>query len=380
MRSFASSLLLLLITTLVHADLPTPLDQPLPAGEVSLIAATSIYGIQRVPGWPKDGLFHYRLYLPDDYYDNNRKYPLMFIASPIGNADMGLLAERLKHDRWLVAMLVESRNRSILWNPNFIAAYDDLMKRVRVQPEMLFCTGFSGAARVCGTYPAIRPGLRGLILQGAAFLQRPDYLVGPNANISVYGTFGQKDPNLPEIVNIRNVLPEHTRRLFEVWDGGHAWAPTEVINRALQWSEDTALLGTDYDENLADMYHWYFHNKLNQFDSETSAIERYRLKQLLQELPERWHLQLSEDAQAQLRTAVQSISATPEDDALAQEVEAYQAYAQALKNETLSRGEALQNLISTYADIAERYATTEYGKQAARRQQSLLSEVHRKRD
>ena len=320
-------LLLISICPLAWAAEPTPLDQPLPAGQITLIAASSIYGIQQMPGWPADGLFHYRLYVPVDYYQQQRKYPLMFIASPAGNAEMGHLEERLRRDRWLVVMLVESRNRSILWNPNFIAAYDDVMQRVRVQKEMLFCTGLSGAARVCGTFPAIRPGFQGLILQAAGFLQRPEYLIGPNADITVYGTFGRTDPNLPEIVNIRRVLPPHTRRLFEVWEGGHNWASVEVINRALQWSEDIAVLATEHEEDVSDMYHWYFLNRLNEAEETNSAIEKLRLNQRLLTLAERWQLELNESVLIRLRTLGQVTKEQAKSSEMLRKLAAYKKYA-----------------------------------------------------
>ena len=101
----------LLLAGPLAAEEPTPLTAVLPAGEVATIACLSPYGArQNVPDWPPDGIFHYRLYLPSDYHDQPaRQYPLMFIASPAGEAEMGHMAERLTRDRWVVAMLAESR-------------------------------------------------------------------------------------------------------------------------------------------------------------------------------------------------------------------------------------------------------------------------------
>ena len=192
------AIFLLLAGPLV-AEQPTPLMAVLPAGEVTTIACLSPYGArQNVPEWPRDGIFHYRLYLPDDYHDQPaRQYPVMFIAAPGGEAEMGRMAERLTRDRWVVAMLSESRNRSVLWYPNFIATYSDVLKRVRVHPEMLFCTGFSGGARVCSRYPSIRPGFQGLILQAAGYSGPAWVLTRSNAHVTVYGLFGRPRPEPP---------------------------------------------------------------------------------------------------------------------------------------------------------------------------------------
>ena len=366
-----------LLISSVSAETPTPLEQVLPAGDVSLIACSSPYSApQGVPGWPKDNLFHYRLYLPADYHANApRKYPLMFVAAPAGDARMGEMAARLKRDRWIVVMLVESRNRSIVWYPNFVAAHDDVLKRVRAHHSMLFCTGFSGGARVCGTYPSIRPGFQGLILQAAGFPKRPAYLIGANAHIAVHGTFGTMDMNLREARRLRAGVPPHTRRLIEVWDGGHRWAPAPVFDRTLDWIEDKVFLEAEYDEGLADAYWWYFTNALARYDRAQSASERYMLHQLLQSLPEQWHLTLDAAASEKLRTIAAAVQPLADDAALRHEFQAREAFRQVLALEEQSRGVDLEDLAAQYRQISERYPQTVYGQRAAVRTRSVSWEA-----
>ena len=359
------------------AEEPTPLTAVLPAGEVTVIACMSPYGArQNVPDWPRDGIFHYRLYLPSDYHEQPaRQYPLMFIASPAGEARMGLMAERLARDRWVVVMLAESRNRSVLWYPNFIAAYDDVMKRVRVHPRMLFCTGFSGGARVCSRYPSIRPGFQGLVLQGAGYSGPAWVLTRSNARVTVYGLFGDQDPNRREANRIRRRLPLHTRSLVEIWDGGHEWAPAASFARALSWVEDKALLEAEYDAGRADLYWWYFLNKLQRFESAESDIERYVLRRLLKTLPGRWHLQLDDNTQARFQAVNNALIAFSEDDDLQREIAAYEAYDKALRADEAQRVGDLSEIIQQYGEIAERYPDTQFGRQSSMRQQSVTWEA-----
>ena len=359
------------------ADEPTPLTAPLSAGQVTTIACLSPYGArQNVPEWPRDGIFHYRLYLPRDYHDEPaRQYPLMIIASPTGEARMGHMAERLTRDRWVVAMLAESRNRSVLWHPNFLATYSDVLRRVRVHPQMLFCTGFSGGARVCSRYPSIRPGFQGLILQGAGYSGPAWVLTRSNARVTVYGLFGSRDPNRREAARIRRRLPLHTRSLVEIWDGGHEWAPGPSFERALTWAEDKALLEAEYDPGRADLYWWYFLNKLEHFEESDSGVERYVLRRLLKTLPDRWHLQLDGTTRSRFQAVENAMIAFSEDDDLQREIAAHEAFDKALRADEAQRVGDLSEIIQQYEEVAERYPNTEFGQRALTRQQSVRWET-----
>ena len=359
------------------AEQPTPLTALLPAGQVTTIACLSPYGNrQNVPDWPRDGIFHYRLYLPADYHDEPaRQYPLMIIASPTGEARMGHMAERLTRDRWVVAMLAESRNRSVLWYPNFLATHGDVLKRVRVHPEMLFCTGFSGGARVCSRYPSIRPGFQGLILQGAGYSGPAWVLTRSNARVTVYGLFGSRDPNRREAGRIRRRLPLHTRSLVEIWDGGHEWAPGPSFERALTWAEDKALLEAEYDAGRADLYWWYFLNKLEHFEKAKSGVERYVLRRLLKTLPDRWHLQLDDTTRSRFQAVDNATIAFSEDDGLQREIAAHEAFDKALRADEAQRVGDLSEIIQQYGEIAERYPNTQFGRRALTRQQSVRWET-----
>ena len=369
--------ILLLLAAPLAAEEPTPLTAVLPAGEATRIACQSPYGArQNVPEWPRDGIFHYRLYLPSDYHEQPaRQYPVMFIASPGGEARMGHMADLLTRDRWVVAMLAESRNRSVLWYPNFIAAYDDVLKRVRVHPKMLFCTGFSGGARVCSRYPSIRPGFQGLILQGAGYSGPAWVLTRSNAGVTVYGLFGTQDPNRREAHRIRRRLPLHTRSLVEIWDGGHDWAPSYAFERALDWVVDKALLESDYDPGRVGLYAWYFLNKLERFEQASSDIKRYVLRRLLKTLPERWHMELDEGTRTRFQAAETALIAFSEDDTLQREIAAHDAFEKALRADESQRVGDLSEIIQRYGEVAERYPNTRFGQRALMRQQSVLWET-----
>lgn len=194
--------------------------------------------------------FHYDLFVPSGYNTQiDRWYPLMIIASAGGNATMGQMAERLKRDGWIVAMLVESRNDDPTWLNNFLAAHDDVVRRVRVAPGAKFGTGMSGGARVASSFPTVRPGFRGVILQAAGMvygapgdLYKEKLIRTYPIPIAVAMTVGDQDSNATEVHELRLARNRKAPLRIEFWKGGHDWCPKEVFDRAMDWMEEVTYL------------------------------------------------------------------------------------------------------------------------------------------
>jgi len=192
--------------------------------------------------------YHYKLYLPMGYYENkDYRYPCLFIASPGGNAEMGVMAERLKRDQWIVVMLVESKNESSDWLWNVYAAHDDVVERVRIAKGAKFATGLSGGARVSSVFPIVRPGMAGILCQAAGFA----YGFDPPRNLyeeytpetMVACSFGDTDSNLFESMEIlRKTKKSRTQARF--FKGGHAWCPERTFNSLMDWLEESAFLAS----------------------------------------------------------------------------------------------------------------------------------------
>jgi predicted peptidase len=188
------------------------------------------------------GVYHYKLWLPQGYLaEPQKRWPCMFIMSPGGNAAMGKMAGYFKTNRFVVVMLVEAKNGP--WEPivgNFIAAHDDVIKRVRVDQDRRFATGMSGGARGCSVFVQTRPGFAGLILQGAglAFGERGAYFSSKlkrDAKLRVAMTMGITDSNKNEMEKTAAELNRSRYRVFE-FNGGHVWTPPEVFGEAMAWT------------------------------------------------------------------------------------------------------------------------------------------------
>jgi hypothetical protein len=205
---------------------PTPLDAPLAEGGLTRIRCL----------YRGADPYHYQLWLPTGYGAAPTKtWPTLFVASPGGKATLGNMAEWVQRHGYIAVLLEESRNGD--WEPsvgNFIAAHDDVVKRVRVAEGKKVATGMSGGARACSVFVGLRPGFGGLLFQGAGYAP-----VGPNGASPVAGikvaalaaTFGEKDPNYAEGPRMKRLFGDRME-LFE-FRGGHQWAPKETVEDAL---------------------------------------------------------------------------------------------------------------------------------------------------
>ncbi len=202
------------------------------------------------------GVYHYRVWLPKGYHREKICRPALFIAAPDGNAGMDNVARFAAERRWIVIMLDESYNNSPpgMAEGCFIAAHDDAVKRFRIQEGMKFVTGFSGGARRQSLNAGLRPGFGGMILQGAGFIQKPggtDYrqeALQCYPELGVYALFGTRDQNRQEAGVIGAWLPENTVLRIAEFRGGHEWAPSATMERALNWISAHALRHLEFSD------------------------------------------------------------------------------------------------------------------------------------
>lgn len=230
----------------------TPLNTPLTEETETLItcelAKAPTASETRIFETPKaaeaaKGVWHYKLWLPKGYLASAlKKWPCMFIMSPGGNASMGNMADHLKTKGYVVVMLVESKNGG--WGPvvgDFLAAHDDVIKRVRIDEGKKMATGHSGGARGSSLFVQARPGFCGVLLQsaGAASVKGTYDLQGiqRNGKLAVAMTMGESDPNKSEVDRMKTGLNNPARFRAFPFPGGHEWAPKDVFEQAIVWIE-----------------------------------------------------------------------------------------------------------------------------------------------
>ncbi len=354
---------------------PTPPDAYLPPGETVRIVCRTGEHMDTDSEHVRE-TYSYDLRLPDDYGAHERRYPAMFLAAPDGDAEMGAMAGPLTRDRWIVAMLVESRNGTPDWLPNFECAYDDLLARTRAHPGALFCSGLSGAARVCSAYPALRPGFRGMILQSAGPWGGRGFMTPGNGNMVIFGTFGTLDFNFHHARRMRLFLAGGVARSIEIFDGGHEWAPADTFARALDWVLEKALAARPFDPALSDVYRWRLANRIAAWDRLGSGIERHAENAALQALAAQWGAAEPGGAEARalkaMAEAAETYAAGPE---FAAEYAAWRAWSEARARDDASRGRDLADIAAAYAAVAETHPGTVFGARAAARGKTVRWET-----
>jgi hypothetical protein len=383
------------------AEDTTPLDTKIPESQEFMVACKVPDGIEPLKkDEPPGGIYHYRLWLPQGYHDTETlRYPCMFIASPSGDAKMGNMAERLKRDRWIVIMLVESKNHSYAWLNSFISAHDDALKRVRILDNAKFTTGMPGGARCVSAHPPAREGFMAVILQAAGFFAEVESVkyAAKNKEIMYFGTFGNTDMNLYESLEVRLGLPADTHRAIEVFEGGHAWAPTDVFDRALDWLERKIFVEVDYDKNLKEACLWYLSNQEALLNSAQTDFGKYEQAELLLELAKKYKLNKDETFAEKLAawngladqfkdTVKEELNARKAFLKLREEEEGYfcgggskkfKQWAKLVKPEKKKSAppHPLVAMAEKYAKMAKKYPDSAYAKKAEQRASALTLEA-----
>ncbi|MDR2981248.1 MAG: hypothetical protein LBV12_03270 [Puniceicoccales bacterium] len=237
-----------------HAEI-TPLDQKIPEEKVTLVKCPLDAKNPKIPAIGKRpvekldfGEYSYNLWIPKGYEaSGSRKWPCVFIASPQGKAGMGAMAEHLKGSGYIVVMLQESKNgKDGHCAENFIAAHDDVTKRLRVAEGLKFATGMSGGARASSEFVQLRSGFGGLFQQAAGFAydsagKKVENL--PKKNFCIVTTIGSNDTmNFTEWVSIYFLLPRGVPFQPLLSKAPHGWASAETATRAFMFMECTTLL------------------------------------------------------------------------------------------------------------------------------------------
>ncbi len=346
---------------------------------------------------PAKGTYHYKVYLPPGYNaDKDTAYPCIFVTSPGGNASLGNLTEISQKEKFIVLMLVESKNGPNEPNMgNFLAAHDDAVKRFRIQEGLKIATGFSGGARDSSTNGGMRPGFCGIILQGAGFSQHTEgpkkgyYFVESlerRKDLAVYAIFGKNDSNISEIPRIRSAFPSYTEMETDIFDGGHEWAPAECMKRGVAWIFTRALNSEAVRKNKPLAIQMLKRN-LARLQDTKSDFQKFELLSTIDTLVKLHKLSAEPDLKDNIADVQKQLQELKGSRTVQVELEAQKAFntlsdTEGKKREKLAKdnnvsktNKELSSLIDSYRKLSEKYKGTEYGKKAEDKAKSLESEV-----
>lgn len=205
----------------------------------------------------------YAVYLPTNYEPGQHR-PLLFVFDPRrrGAIAAEFFREAAERYGWILASSNDTRSDEA-WEPNVVAVkamLPDVLQRFSPDPRRIYATGFSGGAMVAWWLAQKTNGIAGIIGCSGRQMDPHD---ADKVSFDWFGTAGNRDFNYSETRVIDAKLEAiHANHRMAVFDGGHRWAPTELIAEAVGWLElqamrrgtrprDEVLIRRLFDEDVA---------------------------------------------------------------------------------------------------------------------------------
>ena len=184
----------------------------------------------------------YAVYLPTTYEAGQHR-PLLFVFDPRrrGAFAAELFREAAEQYGWIIASSNDTRSDEA-WAPNVIAVkamLPDVLQRFSPDPRRIYATGFSGGAMVAWWLAQKTNGVAGIIGCSGRLADPRD---ADKVSFDWFGTAGDHDFNYSETRGIDAKLDAiHVNHRTAIFEGGHRWAPKELLSEAMGWLELQAM-------------------------------------------------------------------------------------------------------------------------------------------
>ncbi|HWS70474.1 MAG TPA: hypothetical protein VN605_00090 [Thermoanaerobaculia bacterium] len=184
----------------------------------------------------------YAVYLPTTYEAGQHR-PLLFVFDPRrrGAFAAELFREAAEQYGWIIASSNDTRSDEA-WEPNVVAVkamLPDVLQRFSPDPRRIYATGFSGGAMVAWWLAQKTNGIAGIIGCSGRLADPHDT---DKVSFDWFGTAGDRDFNYSETRIIDAKLEAiHANHRTAIFEGGHRWAPKELIAEAAGWLELQAM-------------------------------------------------------------------------------------------------------------------------------------------
>lgn len=212
-----------------------------------IVAATGATALERGTIVEKlaveaDPAISYAYYLPKSY-STDRKWPVLFVFDPRqrGAFAADLFRDAAEEFGWVIVSSNDTSSDGPA-EPNIkalSAMWPDVNKRFAVDRRRIYATGFSGGAILAWWLAEGTGSLAGVISVGGR-VNAPEKI--KDVPFAWFGIAGNTDFNYIETRDIEERLAASgaTRR-FEAFDGGHRWAPKELLRKSIEWMEMDAM-------------------------------------------------------------------------------------------------------------------------------------------
>ncbi len=184
----------------------------------------------------------YAIYLPSTYIPGD-SLPIFLAFDPAGSGatPVNLYKDIAEKYRFILIGSNNSRNGQGADQTQQIIAIllSEIGKRYSIDPDRVYCTGFSGGSRVSSLMAFYGGGIKGVIGCGAGLPSTSTPLCFPT---DYYGIVGDQDFNYMEMVGLATALSnQNLRSTLHIFHGPHAWPPAEVFEAAVEWHWSNAM-------------------------------------------------------------------------------------------------------------------------------------------
>ena len=222
---------------------------------------------------------NFALYLPTKF-EISKAWPVVFVYDMQGRGEMVLrmlLGAAEKNNYILVAS--NNVNDSLSLTQNVLISkrmFNTVFNLFNIQKDRVYTAGFDSGARIASVMPTFLNQIRGVISCGST-VGNKEVLSSKNP-FHFVGVVGNEDFNYPEMVKMEKLFdlmkfPNQTL----VFDGGHKWPSQQLLSRALELFDlsamvkkvipvDTTFINESYDRRLLD---------INELISKNKAVQAY---------------------------------------------------------------------------------------------------------
>jgi len=181
----------------------------------------------------------YALFVPSNY-SPNRNWSVIFALDPAARGRVPVERYQAAAEKYgyIVAGSNTSRNGSMAASLAAVQAMvEDVSKRFAVDSKRVYLTGLSGGARVA-MQVAMMSGsqIAGVIASSAGF---PNGESRKSVPFAIFTTAGIEDFNYLEMRVLDGAVTSPHR--LAIFEGGHAWPPSETAVEAVEWMEVQAM-------------------------------------------------------------------------------------------------------------------------------------------
>jgi len=206
-------------------------------------SVAGVYGESELVETTEEG-YRYALKFPESYGDGG-DYPVLFSFHHRGD---GIEAIRIFgyaqfQLNWIIVGLMDLNFADLnqeAWKEIIVvqeAVLKDVLEKYSVNDKKFFTAGFSHGATMALTMAYAHPKqFRGVLAFSGDF-----GLGEPARNIPVYFAVGNDDYKLVDVKNAYNYLTDAgIAATLHVFEGGHQWPETRIINSSLGWIKGRA--------------------------------------------------------------------------------------------------------------------------------------------